>query len=58
MRGAQAPILQAMQVEHAATGPYYPDILGPAADSLRRRVVNLDELALSRVLPVDQGRGD
>jgi hypothetical protein len=52
-------ILQAMQVGHSATGPYYPDILEPAADSLRRRVVNLDELVLSGLLPVDQRcRGD
>jgi hypothetical protein len=49
-------ILQAMEVEHAATGPYYPDILEPAADSIRRRVVNLDELVLSGLLPVNQGR--
>jgi hypothetical protein len=41
---------QAMKVEHGATGPYYPDVIGIAADSLRRRVVNLDELLLRGVV--------
>jgi hypothetical protein len=44
-----------MQVEHGATGPYYPDVLGLVADILRRRVVNLDELLLRGVVLVDQG---
>jgi hypothetical protein len=50
-----ACILQAMEVKHAATGPYYPDLLEPAADSLRRRVDNLDELLLDGLVPADQG---
>ena len=52
---------QAIEFEHPAKGPYYPDIVGLAADILRRRVVNMDELLLDGLLPVglDQGgRGD
>jgi len=44
-------VTTAMQMEHGATGPYYPDILGLAADILRQRVVNLDELLLDGVVP-------
>jgi hypothetical protein len=44
-------ITTAMESEHGATGPYYPDVIGIAADSLRRRVVNLDELLLAGVVP-------
>ena len=43
-------VTTAMQVEHGATGPYYPDVLGLVADILKRRVVNLDELLLAGVL--------
>jgi hypothetical protein len=43
-------VTTAMQVEHGATGPYYPDVLGLVADILRRRVVNLDELLLNGVV--------
>jgi hypothetical protein len=43
-------VTTAMQVEHGATGPYYPDVLGLVADILRRRVVNLDELLLRGVV--------
>jgi hypothetical protein len=46
-------VTTAMQMEHGATGPYYPDILGLAADILRKRVVNLDELLLDGVVPED-----
>jgi hypothetical protein len=42
---------QAMEFEHPARGPYYPDIVGLAADILRKRVVNLDELLLDGVVP-------
>jgi hypothetical protein len=44
-------VTTAMQMEHGATGPYYPDVLGLAADILRRRVVNFDELLLDGVVP-------
>ena len=44
---------QAMEFEHSATGPYYPDIVELAADILRRRVVNFDELLLDGVVPAD-----
>jgi hypothetical protein len=47
---------QAMEFEHGATGPYYRDIVGLAADILRQRVVNLDELLLDGLLPANQGR--
>jgi len=40
----------AMESEHGATGPYYPDVLALAADILRRRVVNFDELLLEGVV--------
>ena len=52
---------QAIKFEHPATGPYYPDIVGLAADILRRRVVNMDDLLLDGLLPAgfDQSvRGD
>jgi hypothetical protein len=49
-------VTTAMQVEHGATGPYYPDVLGVVADILRRRVVNLDELLLDGLVPADHGR--
>jgi hypothetical protein len=51
---------KAIEVEHPAKGPYYPDIVGLAADILRRRVVNFDELLLDGLLPVgfDQGSSD
>jgi hypothetical protein len=42
---------QAMEFEHGPKGPYYPDVLGLAADMLRRRVVNLDELLLDGLMP-------
>jgi len=35
------------------TGPYYPDVIELAADILRQRVVNLDELLLDGLLPAD-----
>jgi hypothetical protein len=44
---------QAMASEHGAKGPYYPDVVGLAADILRQRVVNLDELLLNGVVPAD-----
>jgi hypothetical protein len=47
---------QAIELEHPAKGPYYPEIVGLAADILRQRVVNFDELLLDGVVPVDQGR--
>ena len=47
---------QAMEFQHVATGPYYPDIVGLAADILRQRVVNLDELLLDGLVPTNQGR--
>jgi hypothetical protein len=46
-------VTTAMEIEHSATGPYYPDVLGLGADILRRRVVNLDELLLDGVVPED-----
>jgi hypothetical protein len=48
-------VTAAMEVEHGATGPYYPDIVGLAADLLRQRVVNMDELLLDGLVPADQG---
>ena len=48
-------VTAAMEVEHSATGPYYPDIVGLAADLLRQRVVNMDELLLDGLVPADQG---
>jgi hypothetical protein len=44
-------VMTAMELEHSATGPYYPDVLGLAADLLRRRVVNFDELLLDGLMP-------
>ena len=49
-------VTTAMEREHGATGPYYPEVIGLAADILRRRVNNLDELLLDRQLPAGQGR--
>jgi hypothetical protein len=49
-------IAQAMEVRHGAKGPYYPDVIGLAADILRQRVVNLDELLLDGLVPADPGR--
>ena len=45
-----------MEVEHGATGPYYPDIVGLAADILRQRVDNLDGLLFDGIVPVDHDR--
>jgi hypothetical protein len=50
-------VTAAMEVEHSATGPYYPDVVGLAADILRRRVVNMDELLLEGALPADLDQG-
>jgi hypothetical protein len=47
---------QAMEFKHPASGPYYPDIVGLAADILRKRVINLDELILDGVVPAIHGR--
>jgi hypothetical protein len=44
-------VTTAMQMEHGATGPYYPDILELVAKMLRQRVVNFDELLLDGVVP-------
>jgi hypothetical protein len=44
-------IAQAMESEHGPKGPYYPDVVELAADMLRRRVVNLDELLLDGLVP-------
>jgi len=49
-------IAQAMAVEHLATGPYYPDVVGLAEQLVRGRVVDLDELLLDGRLP--GGGGD
>jgi hypothetical protein len=50
-------VTAAMEVEHSPTGPYYPDVVGLAADILRRRVVNMDELLLDGALPADLDQG-
>jgi hypothetical protein len=42
---------QAMEFQHPARGPYYPDILELAAKMLRQRVVNFDALLLDGLVP-------
>jgi hypothetical protein len=44
-------MLQAMEADDGDDGPYYPDIVGLAADILRRRVRNFDDLLLDGLLP-------
>jgi len=50
-------ILQAMEADDGNDGddgPYYPDVVGLAAETLRRRVENFDGLLLDGKLPRDQ----
>jgi hypothetical protein len=47
-----------MELEPGPKGAYYPDVLGLAADVLRRRVVNLDELLLDGVVPRESARSN
>jgi hypothetical protein len=47
---------KAMELEPGPWGAYYPDVLGLAADVLRRRVVNLDVLLLDGVVPRETTR--
>jgi hypothetical protein len=49
---------KAMELEPKPTEAYYPDVLGLAADVLRRRVVNLDELLLDGVVPRESARSN
>jgi hypothetical protein len=44
-------VTKAMEPEHGPGGPYYPDILKLAANLLRQRVVNMDELLLQGLVP-------
>jgi hypothetical protein len=44
-------VTTAMELEHGAGGPYYPDVIGLATDILRQRVVNMDQLLLDGLLP-------
>jgi hypothetical protein len=37
--------------EHLVVGPYYPDVLGLAANEIKQRTRNLDELLLDGRLP-------
>jgi len=49
-------MLQAMEADDGDgcdDGPYYPDVVGLAAETLRRRVENFDGLLLDGVLPRD-----
>jgi hypothetical protein len=46
-------VAQAMEADHGDDGPYYPDVVGLAADILRQRVVNLDDLLLDGLAPAD-----
>ena len=49
-------VLQAMEADDGNDGddgPYYPDVLGLAAETLRRRVENFDGLLLDGRLPRD-----
>jgi hypothetical protein len=36
---------------HPSTGPYYPDVVALAADLIKRRAVNIDQLLLDGRLP-------
>jgi hypothetical protein len=49
---------QAMESNHPARGPYYPDVIAIASDILRQRVVNMDELLLSGLIPEETNRSD
>ena len=44
-------IAQAMECAPATNGPYYPDVIELAADLLKRRAANLDDLLLDGRLP-------
>ena len=49
---------KAMELEPGPWGAYYPDVLGLAADVLRRRVINLDELLLDGMVPRESARSN